>query len=410
LNLLKCPEPNDFMQMSLFSPEDKKIVELVKHTAAIHIKGNLSLVDRKVLNVLLKNAYSELETAKYHTIRLSEIKDSIGWSGKNYMQLKLSLQRLVDTKIEWNILRKDKKNEWVICSLLAGAKIADGKCIYDYSYHLKSLFKNPNIYSKIDLLMQNNFKSKYSLILWEYLTDYLGTKDVVITDWIRIMDYRDLMGIGREQYKTFKLFNFYLVSAPLEEINRVSGIEAEAECSGRNAEFIRFIIRSRKPETQTIENIEIEELVIDDDKIKAKLLNFCKLSSSTVDQILEKYDPEQLIENIAYIEAESKRGVVKNIAAYSINAIKNDFRLSSQLSLDIKPFKEESKEIKGFREKLKRAFIHNQLDYDLYLNGNDIRQAEGGFLIFVSDKASVRLVEKYSDILEKFKITLEIKK
>lgn len=400
--------------MSLFPTEDKKIVELVKHTAAIHIKGNLSLVDRKVLNVLLKNAYSELETAKYHTIRLSEIKDSIGWSGKNYMQLKLSLQRLVDTKIEWNILRKDKKNEWVICSLLAGAKIADGKCIYDYSYHLKSLFKNPNIYSKIDLLMQNNFKSKYSLILWEYLTDYLGTKDEVITDWIRIADYRDLMGIGREQYKTFKLFNFYLVSAPLEEINRVSTIEAEAECSGRNAEFMRFIIRSRKPETKTIENIEIEEAIIDDekaeDKTRAKLLDFCKLSSSAVDQILEKYDHEQLIGNIEYIEAEHKKGVVKNIAAYSMNAIKNDFRLSSQLSLDIKPLKEESKEIKGFREKLKRAFIHNQLDYDLYLNGNDIKKTEDGFLIFVSDKALVRLVEKYSDILEKFKITLELKK
>ena len=398
------------MQMSLFSPEDKKIVELVKHTAAIHIKGNLSLVDRKVLNVLLRNAYSALDVVENHTIKLSEIKDLIGWKNRSYEDIKKSLRNLVDTKIEWNILRKDKKNEWVVCSLLAGAKIVDGECTYSYFSALRKLLKNPNIYSKIDLLMQNNFKSKYSLILWEYLTDYLGTKDAIMTDWIRIADYRDLMGIGREQYKTFKLFNFYLVNAPLEEINKVSTIEAEAECSGRNAEFIRFIIRSKKLEIKAIENIEIEEAIIDDDRIKSKLLNFCKLSSSAVDQILEKYDPEQLIENISYIEAESKKGVVKNIAAYSMNAIKNDFRLSSQLSLDIKPLKEESKEIKGFREKLKRAFIHNQLDYDLYLNGNDIRQAEGGFLIFVSDKASVRLVEKYSDILEKFKITLELKK
>lgn len=43
------------MQMSLFPPEEKKVVELIKHTAAIHIKGNLSLVDRKLIYLAIKN-------------------------------------------------------------------------------------------------------------------------------------------------------------------------------------------------------------------------------------------------------------------------------------------------------------------------------------------------------------------
>lgn len=393
------------MQMSLFPPEEKKVVELIKHTAAIHIKGNLSLVDRKVLNVLLRNAYNLLDVVENYTIRLSEINQMIGWKDRSYDKIKKSLYNLVNAKIEWNILRKDKKNEWVICSLLAGAKIADGECTYSYFSSLRKLFKNPNIYSKIDLLTQNNFKSKYSLILWEFLVDCLGSKDCVRTDWIKIADYRDLMGVGSSQYKTFKLFNFYLVNAPIEEISMVSNIDVDVECSGtgRSAEFIRFLIRAKGLESRALAVAEAKK---NDETIKDKLLNFCKISGVAVDQILEKYDHDQLAENIKYIESESKRGVVKNIAPYSVNAIRNDFRIGESEKPEKK---EESGEIKTLRENLKKAFLHHQLDYDIYLNGNDIKKTENGFLVSVSERENKYLKAKYSDILEKCKINLEIK-
>ena len=40
-----------------------------------------------------------------------KIKNAIGWSGKNYLKLKNSLTKLVSTKIEWNIFKKDKKSK-----------------------------------------------------------------------------------------------------------------------------------------------------------------------------------------------------------------------------------------------------------------------------------------------------------
>jgi len=398
------------MELTLLPLDEQKPVELIKHTAAIHIKTSLSLVDRKVLNILLKNAYDELGKVKYHTIRLSQIKHWVGWNSKNYDDLKRSLRKLVSAKIEWNIFGQDKKNKWFISSLLASASIAGGKCTYDYPFHLQELLKNPNIYGRINLLSQNNFKSKYSLILWEFLMNYISnTKSSTIgTEWIKIKDYRDLMGVEDKVYAPFKEFSYNLVRNPIKEINQVSEIEVEANYNKAGDKFnaVRFII-TRKPK----ENIAIKDTIEGDAEIqktvKETLLNFCKLSSASVDQILDKYKTEQLAANIKYIESEHKRGIIKNISSYSVNAIKNDFRLG-EIEKKTEQ-KKDSEEIKILRENLKRAFVHHPLDYDIYLNGNDIKQLEDGFSILVSKREEEFLKTKYHSIFEKFKINLEIK-
>ena len=255
------------MELTLLPLDEPKSAELIKHTASIHIKASLSLVDRKVLNILLKNAYDEIGKVKYHTIRLAQIQRWVGWNSKNYEDLKKSLRKLVNTKIEWNIFEKDKKNKWVISSLLASASIAGGKCTYDYPFHLQELLKNPNIYGKINLLTQNHFKSKYSLILWEFLMNHISnTKSTTTgTEWIKIKDYRDLMGVEDKVYAPFKEFSYNLVRNPIKEINQVSEIEVEANYNKAGDKFnaVRFII-TRKPK----ENIVIKDTIEGDTEIQ----------------------------------------------------------------------------------------------------------------------------------------------
>ena len=389
------------MQMNLFPLDEKKKIELIKHTAAIHIKTNLSLVDRKVLNVLLKNANDEIGKVKYHTIRLAEIKNLIGWEGKNYVKLKTSLRKLVNTKIEWNILGRDKKNQWCISALLASASIAGGKCTYDYPFHLQELLKNPNIYGRINLITQNNFKSKYSLILWEFLMNQMANeRNSTGTEWIKIKEYRDLMGIEDDQYSSFKEFSYNLVRVPIKDINKISEIEAEAKYqkTGGSVSAIRFIVtRKEKKELIEAEPTSIEE----------QLLNYCKLSKTAINEIIQKYSPEQLKANIKYIESADKKGLIKSIGSYSFNAIKNDFRLGND-DEQKRTEQEEPEEISKLREKLKKLFTQNQLDYDIYLNGNEIKKIRNGFLVTVSKSGEKILKSKYIKILEQLKINLEL--
>jgi len=335
MNLLEEPKPNNNN-------------ELIKHTAAVHIKSNLSLVDRKIVNILLKNAYETISSAKYHSIRLCEIKNAIGWKSKNYNNLKKSLGKLATTKIEWNIFKKDKKNIWATSSLLASASISGGKCIYDYSYHLRELFKNPNIYGKINLVIQNNFKSKYSLILWEFLTDYLavGGKDGVRTEWIKMEDYKNLLGVELEKYQSFKALSLNLIKLPLEEINTVSDIEVEAiyQKNANRVSAVSFCVKKKvntrlekEPEKQkniesNICNKTCETLI---ENVKEDLRNFCKISPSVIQTIIAKYDVERISENLKYVKSENSKGLIKNLAAYSYNCIKNDYRLVAETKINV---------------------------------------------------------------------------
>jgi plasmid replication initiation protein len=310
--------------------------ELIKHTAIIHIKSDLSLIDRKVLNILLKNAYDTLDTERYHTIRLNEIRTLIGWTGKNYNSLKKSLNKLVSTRVEWNIFKKDKKNEWAISSLLASASISGGKCIYDYSHHLKTLLKNPNIYGRINLITQNKFKSKYSLILWEFLSDYLsvGKSSGIRTEWIKIDDYKNFLGAEPGKYKTFKGLSLNLIKLPVEEINKVSDLNVEAtyQKSSNKVVAVKFLVSKKKESIDTIQSQQPKQIQQDlEDKIRNELKNFCKLSDVVASGILNKYPRDQITANLEYIKAEQAKGNIKNLPAYSLNAIQNNFQYEIEI-------------------------------------------------------------------------------
>ena len=81
--------------------------QLKKHVGAIHIRGKLSLLQRKVSNVLLLNAYEGLREKEMHSIRIKELAEVIGFDSKNIEALKEALRGLTDIKIEWNILDQE---------------------------------------------------------------------------------------------------------------------------------------------------------------------------------------------------------------------------------------------------------------------------------------------------------------
>ena len=84
--------------------------EIVKHIAAIHISNSISLLERKVSNVLLRHAWERLETSEIHTINIGDLADAVGFDSNDTEILKDALRSLVGTTIEWNILGQDKKN------------------------------------------------------------------------------------------------------------------------------------------------------------------------------------------------------------------------------------------------------------------------------------------------------------
>ena len=179
--------------------------EVVKHSAAIHIQNNITLLQRRAWNVLLANAYDALPFEEKHGITVVDLTKKLEFDSKNDDYLKEALEALVGCKVKWNVLDKDNKWEWGVTTLLAYATIKDGLCTYSYSPPLRERLHNPNIYARISLSMQNKFDSKHALALWELCLDYLDrAKQYGETPWIPLETFRELMGIAEEMYPEFK--------------------------------------------------------------------------------------------------------------------------------------------------------------------------------------------------------------
>src|SRR5579863_6030079 len=78
--------------------------ELKKHAATIHCSNTLSLLQRKISNALLYQAYDDLLVKEEHEISVRQLCKLIEYSGNNHAAIREALKGLLSTVIEWNIV------------------------------------------------------------------------------------------------------------------------------------------------------------------------------------------------------------------------------------------------------------------------------------------------------------------
>lgn len=220
--------------------------EVIKHSAAIHIQNNITLLQRRAWNVLLALAYDQLPEEEEHQARITTVMKMLEFDSKNEDYLKEALEVLISCKLKWNLLGKDRELEWGVTTLLAQAKIKNGVCTYAYSPELRRRLYNPRMYARISLSMQNKFKSKHAQALWELCVDCLDeSKNYGETRFIPLSAYRELMGITEDMYPEFKKLNVWVLKSSMEEINRVTDFEVKAEYKRecRKVTAVKFKVR-----------------------------------------------------------------------------------------------------------------------------------------------------------------------
>ena len=222
-----------------------KINEVIKASPSIQVQSKMTLLQRRAWNVLLANAYNELPDKDIHSASVVELAAKLGFNSKNEDYLKEILETLVDCKVKWNLLGKDKKQEWGVASLLAEVRIHNGICFYQYSHTLRHKLHNPRVYAKLNLRLQNQFTSKYALVLWEVCFDYFDTdRDQGETPFIPLETFRELMGIEVSEYQTFKALNRDVIKPGISEINALTDYHVEVEYKriGRKVAELKFRI------------------------------------------------------------------------------------------------------------------------------------------------------------------------
>src|SRR5689334_18125166 len=87
-----------------------KEIELKKHVNAIHSSSAMTLVQRKITNALLYNAYDNLLKKDEHQISIKKLCELIGYDSNDHKLLKKALKDLLAIVIEWNVIRESSTN------------------------------------------------------------------------------------------------------------------------------------------------------------------------------------------------------------------------------------------------------------------------------------------------------------
>ena len=221
------------------------IKEVIKASPAIQIQGKITHLQRRAWNVLLANAYNELPHKEIHRVSVAELAAKLGFNSNNEDYLKDALRELRACEVEWNILGKNNKEEWGVAGLLADARIVDGICRYSFSPQLRLKLHNPLMYTRLNLRLQNEFRSQYALILWEVCFDYFDVHwGQGETPFIPIGTFRELLGVESNEYSEFKDLNKKVIKAAIKEINDLTDylVEVEQKRIGRKVAELKFRI------------------------------------------------------------------------------------------------------------------------------------------------------------------------
>ena len=214
-----------------------------KHVAAIHVSGKLTLLQRKLSNVLLVNAYDTLTSQSRHQIDARTLCLMIGYNSNDMDTLKDSLRGLAETVAEWDMLDEKGQQEWGVSSLLSYAKLKGGVCEYAYSPALAEKLYDPKVFALINLNIQRRFTSGHALALYENCYRFVRTGS---TGWWSLDLFRRLLGLdGSAYYESYKHLNAKVIKPAVTEVNKSSNIliEPETRKAGRTITDIRFRIR-----------------------------------------------------------------------------------------------------------------------------------------------------------------------
>ncbi|MBO9451193.1 replication initiation protein [Tropicibacter sp. R16_0] len=291
-----------------------------KNVAAIHISGKLSLLQRKLSNVLLLNAYDALTTAQTHTIDARTLATMVGYNSNDMDTLRASLRALAETVAEWDMLDEEGRQEWGVSSLLSFAKLKSGVCEYAYSPALAQKLHDPKIYALINVHIQRNFTSGHGLALYENCYRFVRTGS---TGWWSLEIFRKLMGVdGSNYYESFKHLNAKIIKPAVAEVNRNSDIEITPEFKkkGRAVADIRFLIK---------ENPQLAMFQIGDDEGIRNLDVFKKLIDQGVSdrlarQWISEHGEDYVAQKLDYVRRQPD---VKSAAGYLNAALKDDYSI-----------------------------------------------------------------------------------
>ena len=214
----------------------------------VEARYNLSLGEQRLILTMISRIQPDDEDFKPYTISIGELADFLGVAkGSAYTECKKITKSLLGRVLEIREEGRLLQTHWV-----SSADYVDGTGIVNLSIdpllkpHLLQL-KGGFTSCKLDMSL--SFKSQYTIRIYTLLKQYerLGERE------IELQHLREMLGIGKDQYKLYANFKTDLLKPVQRELEDKADLYFEFDeiKYGRSIGAIRFNIITKKP-TKTL--------------------------------------------------------------------------------------------------------------------------------------------------------------
>ncbi|MFM0608692.1 replication initiation protein [Paraburkholderia sediminicola] len=290
--------------------------ELRKHVATIHVSGSLSLVERKIVNVLLLHAYDDLLTKREHTMSVKFLCEAIGWEASNdHKKLAEAAENIMQNIVTLNMF-KDGDSEWKKTPLVSSIGVKGGRVTYAYIEWLAERLARPEVFAAIDIKIQRRFKSGYALALYENCLRFRGVGQ---TRYAPVDTWKELLGANTKMYDEYRHFSNHVLKTAIKEINAVSDIvvDLRVKKEGRSIKELQFGVVDKAQ----------GELPFDGDPKEAETreeLARIGIGESTIKRILAKNPSRAWLAAKVTREREAAGKIKDSAAGYFMSIFEND--------------------------------------------------------------------------------------
>jgi len=285
------------------------------------------LVQRKIANALLFNAYNELATKDEHEIHITALCDLIGYNSHEQRAIKNALISLISTVVEWNLVdkaRADSEGVWNASAIISDASLDGTICTYSYSQKMRQLLHRPEMYGRLNMQVQAKFKSSYGIALYENCIRYQNIHE---TPWFDMPTFRKLMGVDEHKYAAFKDFRKRVIETAVKEVNQHSymTIDYLLKKAGRKVVAIKFSIS-----TVSAASISHDKAASSEQQtpVSTALKQEFGFSQAQTTQVIGQYEESYIIEKINLVRDSTsyQEGKIHNLAKYLQSALADDYQ------------------------------------------------------------------------------------
>ena len=311
------------------SVDVRKAVESI---AIRPVAGKLTLLSRKIFNVLLKEAQHQGEDLSVYRISMSELVHDASFGSNDTQLIKDQLRKMNQTQVEWNTATPDGRR-WGVTSFLSEAEIIEtsngrrSTIEWSYSPKIKKRLLAPDIYARLSLEFMSQLRSAASLALYEiavrYSTSPNGLSMREPWGWWRPV----LTGIPEKEAKTYLQYRYFkrdVLSPAIAEVNAITDVDIELieHKNGRVIEEIQFRIRAKQQPSLALENNNL----IDSSLIKR--MESLGVTRRDIDQIYGEQDETFIRATLEYVEGRIKNKKLSSVSspsAFFKNALKKRY-------------------------------------------------------------------------------------